>query len=46
MLKIPAVYDKDIALAKLTDISHQFLPASLLGISAGMARGLWWMDQE
>jgi hypothetical protein len=35
MLKIPAVYGRDISTAKLTHFSRQFLPASLLDFSAG-----------
>jgi hypothetical protein len=34
MLKISAVYGRDISTAKLTHISRQFLPASLLDFSA------------
>jgi hypothetical protein len=35
MLKIPVEYDRDISPTKLMDISRKFLPASILGVSAG-----------
>jgi hypothetical protein len=36
MLKNPAEYERDTSSAKFTDISSQFLPASLLDVSAGI----------
>jgi hypothetical protein len=38
MLNIPAEYDRDTSPAKLTDIIAKFLPASLLGVSAGVCQ--------
>jgi hypothetical protein len=46
MLKIPAEYERDISSAKFTAISCQVTRDSLLGVSAVLARELWWMNQE
>jgi hypothetical protein len=46
MLKIPAEYERDISSAKFTAISCQVTRDSLLGVSAVLARELWWMNQQ
>jgi hypothetical protein len=38
MLKIPAEYDTDTSPEKLTEFIVNFLPASLLGVSAGICQ--------
>jgi len=38
MLKIPAEYERDTSPAKLTAFLAKFLPASLLGVSAGICQ--------
>jgi hypothetical protein len=45
MLNIPEEYDRDTSQAKLTDISRQITPASLLDIS-DKTWERWWMNQE